>query len=191
MAGYKRAWAPPPVALTEPRTSAPRRFLRRPGPQQAINSGASSNINRAEARAAPRQGELPSFLRGRSHDRCPTSDRTAPDEQTAMRYPTRASFDHRRLQVLPSPLHDPSLNQLHAGARGERPGRARTLDKGHQRKRTRVVAMAFLAGSQRFPVGCLAVHAYCGLRSAWFRISARRTPALLSCRDTSCVASVT
>jgi hypothetical protein len=34
---------------------------------------------------------------------------TAPDEQTAMRYPTRASeLDHRRLRVPPSPLHDPS-----------------------------------------------------------------------------------
>jgi CheY-like chemotaxis protein len=53
--------------------------------------------------------------------------RTAPDEQTAMRSPTRASeFDHRRLQVLPSLLHVPSLNQLHAGTRGERPSRARS-----------------------------------------------------------------
>src|SRR5216684_999743 len=52
---------------------------------------------------------------------------TAPDEQTAMRYPTRASeLDHRRLQVPPSPLHDPSSNQLHAGARGERSSRARS-----------------------------------------------------------------
>jgi hypothetical protein len=51
---------------------------------------------------------------------------TAPDEQTAMRYPTRASeLDHRRLQVPPSPLHDPSPNQLHAGERGERSSRAR------------------------------------------------------------------
>src|SRR5216684_8893652 len=51
---------------------------------------------------------------------------TAPDEQTEMRYPTRASeLDHRRLQVLPSPLHDPSPNQLHAGERGERSSRAR------------------------------------------------------------------
>jgi len=50
---------------------------------------------------------------------------TAPDEQTAMRYPTRASeLDHRRLQVPPSPLHDPSPKQLHAGARGERLSRA-------------------------------------------------------------------
>src|SRR5229473_5217617 len=50
----------------------------------------------------------------------------APDEQTAMRYPTRASeLDHRRLHVPPSPLHDPSPNQLRAGARGERPSRAR------------------------------------------------------------------
>jgi hypothetical protein len=43
---------------------------------------------------------------------------TAPDEQTEMRYPTRASeLDHRRLQVPPSLLHDSSTNQLHAGAR--------------------------------------------------------------------------
>src|ERR1700678_1120583 len=42
---------------------------------------------------------------------------TAPDEQTEMRYPTRASeLDHRRLQVPPSLLHDSSTNQLHAGA---------------------------------------------------------------------------
>jgi len=32
---------------------------------------------------------------------------TAPDEQTEMRYPTRASeLVDRRLQVPPSPLHD-------------------------------------------------------------------------------------
>jgi hypothetical protein len=50
---------------------------------------------------------------------------TAPDEQTAMRYPTRASeFDHRRLQVPSSPLHDPPPNQFHAGEREERPSRA-------------------------------------------------------------------
>ena len=49
---------------------------------------------------------------------------TAPDEQTAMRYPPGGSeLDHRRLQVPPSPLHDPSSNQLHAGERGERPSR--------------------------------------------------------------------
>src|SRR5262250_2504391 len=41
-------------------------------------SGASSNINRAEAGAGPRQGELPSLLRGRSHDRRPISDRDSP-----------------------------------------------------------------------------------------------------------------
>jgi hypothetical protein len=36
----------------------------------------------------------------------------------SQRYPTRASeLDH---QVPPSPLHDPSPNQLHAGERGER-----------------------------------------------------------------------
>jgi hypothetical protein len=33
---------------------------------------------RAEARAGPRQGELPSLLRGRSHDRRPISDRDSP-----------------------------------------------------------------------------------------------------------------
>src|SRR5882762_10335004 len=52
---------------------------------------------------------------------------TAPDEQTAMRYPTRASeLDHRRLQVPPSPLHDPSPNQLHPGVENAaEPARAR------------------------------------------------------------------
>ena len=51
---------------------------------------------------------------------------TAPDEQTAMRYPTRASeFDHRRLRVPLSPLHDPSPDHLHAGRCGECAGRAR------------------------------------------------------------------
>jgi Transposase, Mutator family len=76
---------------------------------------------------------------------------TAPDERTEMRYPTRASeLDHRRLQVPPSPLHDPSSNQLHAGERGERPVVRAVLDRGHQnnplerllreiRRRTRVV----------------------------------------------------
>src|SRR5262252_1721922 len=59
---------------------------------------------------------------------------TAPDEQTAMRYPTRASeLDHRRLQVPPSPLHDPSPNQLHAGGVESVPVVFAVLDKGHQR----------------------------------------------------------
>jgi hypothetical protein len=45
---------------------------------------------------------------------------TAPDEKTEMRYPTRASeLVDRRLQVPPSPLHDPSVPQLHASTRGE------------------------------------------------------------------------
>src|ERR1700687_4023637 len=53
---------------------------------------------------------------------------TAPDEQTEMRYPTRASeLDHRRLQVPPSPLHDPSSNQLHAGAWRTSPSCVRCL----------------------------------------------------------------
>ena len=39
---------------------------------------------------------------------------TAPDEKTEMRYPTRASEPvHRRLWVLPSPLRDPSVQELH------------------------------------------------------------------------------
>jgi hypothetical protein len=51
---------------------------------------------------------------------------TVPDEQTAMRYPTRASeLDHRRLQVPSPPLHEPLPNQLHAGEREERPSRDR------------------------------------------------------------------
>jgi PAS domain-containing protein len=50
---------------------------------------------------------------------------TAPDEQTEMRYPTRASeLDHRRLQVPLSPLHDPSPSQLHTGAHAEIIGRS-------------------------------------------------------------------
>jgi hypothetical protein len=73
---------------------------------------------------------------------------TAPDEQTAMRYPTRASeLDHRRLQVLPSPLHDPSPNRLHAGARGERPVVPAVLDKGHQSKQA-LLSLASLITSQ-------------------------------------------
>jgi len=37
------------------------------------------------------------------------------------------------LAVLRSPLHDPSFNQLHAGARGERPSLPAVLDKGHRK----------------------------------------------------------
>ncbi|TFV36168.1 IS110 family transposase [Bradyrhizobium niftali] len=45
---------------------------------------------------------------------------TAPDEKTEMRYPTRASEPvHRRLWVPPSPLHDPSAQELHDGRRGD------------------------------------------------------------------------
>ena len=36
------------------------------------------DINHAAERAGPRQGELPSLLRGRSHDRRPISDRDSP-----------------------------------------------------------------------------------------------------------------
>src|SRR6202158_5711404 len=63
---------------------------------------------------------------------------TAPDEQTEMRYPTRASeLDHRRLHVPPSPLHDPSPNQLRAVARAKNAPIVRAvLDKGHQSKPT-------------------------------------------------------
>jgi len=89
------------------------------------SSGASSNINRAEVRAGPRQGELPRSLCGRSHDRCPTPDRDSPgrtngnavsNPRIRARSPTSSGP--------PSPLHDPSSNQLHAGERGERPSRA-------------------------------------------------------------------
>jgi len=53
---------------------------------------------------------------------------TAPDEKTEMRYPTRASeLVDRRLQVPPSPLHDPSVPQLHASTRGEELSRALCL----------------------------------------------------------------
>src|SRR5580704_13365053 len=83
----------------------------------ADNSGASSNINRAAARAGPRQGNSRAFyVADHMIDARPQTG-TAPDEQTEMRYPTRASeLDHRRLQVPPSLLHDSSTNQLHAGA---------------------------------------------------------------------------
>jgi hypothetical protein len=55
-------------------------------------------------------------------------DGTAPDEHTEMRYPTRASkLVHRRLQVPPSPLHDPSCIQLHACTPGEELPRALCL----------------------------------------------------------------
>src|SRR5713101_7781904 len=40
--------------------------------------GSQQDINRAAARAGPRQGELPSLLCGRSHDRRPISDRDSP-----------------------------------------------------------------------------------------------------------------
>ena len=58
---------------------------------------------------------------------------TAPDEKTEMRYPTRASEPvHRRLWVPPSPLHDPSAQELH----DESSWRCETvrcvLDWGHQ-----------------------------------------------------------
>jgi hypothetical protein len=49
-------------------------------------------------------------------------------KHTEMRYPTRASkLVHRRLQVPPSPLHDPSCIQLHACTPGEELPRALCL----------------------------------------------------------------
>jgi hypothetical protein len=52
-----------------------------------------------------------------------------------MRYPTRASeFDHRRLQVLPSPLHDPPLINFTLASVKNVPAVPAVLDKGHQRK---------------------------------------------------------
>ena len=50
-----------------------------------------------------------------------------------MRYPTRESeFDHRRLQVSPSPLHDlsPRPSSQHGSKRAI--NRALALDEGHQ-----------------------------------------------------------
>ena len=58
---------------------------------------------------------------------------TAPDEKTEMRYPTRASEPvHRRLWVLPSPLHDPSVQELHDESSWRWETVRCVLDWGHQ-----------------------------------------------------------
>ena len=58
---------------------------------------------------------------------------TAPDEKTEMRYPTRASEPvHRRLWVPPSPLHDPSVQELHDESSWRRETVRCVLDWGHQ-----------------------------------------------------------
>jgi hypothetical protein len=57
-----------------------------------------------------------------------------------MRYPIRASeLDHRRLQVSPSPLQDPSPKHLHAAKREEGEAAPWLLDSGHQRKLTELL----------------------------------------------------
>jgi hypothetical protein len=58
---------------------------------------------------------------------------TTPDEKTEMRYPTRASEPvHRRLWVLPSPLHDPSVQELHDESSWRWETVRCALDWGHQ-----------------------------------------------------------
>jgi len=85
-------------------------------------------------RAGPRQGNSRGNLCGRSSDRRPISDRDSPRRKTEMRYPTRASeLVDRRLQIPPSPLHDPSVTQLHARPRGDGITARFMLDLGHQR----------------------------------------------------------
>jgi len=78
------------------------------------------DINRAAARAGSRQG-IPEGHYVADHRS--TLDTRPGQPQTNKRkcwYPTRASeLDHRRLQVPPSPLHDPSRIRLHADARGD------------------------------------------------------------------------
>jgi hypothetical protein len=50
-----------------------------------------------------------------------------------MRYPTRASEPaHRRLRVPPSPLHDPSVQELHDESSWGRETVRCVLDWGHQ-----------------------------------------------------------
>src|SRR5262249_35379901 len=63
---------------------------------------------------------------------------TAPDEQTEMRYPTRASeLVDRRLQVPSSPLHDPQRNPTSRPSAGRGIIASVVLDLGHQRSRSR------------------------------------------------------
>src|SRR5215470_5612696 len=63
---------------------------------------------------------------------------TAPDEQTAMRYPTRASeLDHRRLQVRPLLCTIHHLINFTLVSVESVPVVFAVLDKGHQSKRTR------------------------------------------------------
>ena len=78
-------------------------------PPSHVATGASPNINRAAARAGPRQGNSRSALCGRSQDRRPRLDRDCPGRTNgnAVSNPRISEFDHRRLQVPPSPLHDP------------------------------------------------------------------------------------
>ena len=58
---------------------------------------------------------------------------TAPDEKTEMRYPTRASAPvHRRLWVPPSPLPDPSVQELHDESSWRWQTVRCVLDWGHQ-----------------------------------------------------------
>src|SRR5512138_2136073 len=70
---------------------------------------------------------------------------TAPDEKTEMRYLTRASESvHRRLWVLPSPLHDPSLQELHDETSWRWETVPCVLDWGHQNGMARLPARTVL-----------------------------------------------
>src|SRR5258708_8353136 len=94
--GLDRPTTPPPSHVAQPN-----------------NSGASSNINRAAARAGPRQGNSRAYYVADHMIDARSQTGTPPDEQTAMRYPTRPSEpDPPLLQVPPPPLHHPPPNHL-------------------------------------------------------------------------------
>src|SRR3984893_1365780 len=64
-----------------------------------------------------------------------------------MRYPTRASEPvHRRLWVPPSPLHDPSVQELHDESTWRRETVRCVLDWGHQNGMVRPCQQRMLAG---------------------------------------------
>ena len=78
----------------------------------------------AAVRAGPRQGNPRGNCVANHLIDARLQTGTAPDEQTEIRFPTRASELADVSSVPPSPLHDISCAQLHAG-RGERYYRVR------------------------------------------------------------------